>query len=114
VTTPTLHHDLAAGGWRELTLMEQLGNIGSEVGRASRAHAQANEARFGSALGRALELFDLTLADERWAGRRKEIARAREVVCDFLVGNNEYGSTAESLDAYFLAFAVAARRGRGA
>lgn len=91
--------------------MEQLGNIGSEVGRASRAHAQANEARFALALDRALELFDLTLADERWATRRKEIARAREVVCDFLVGDNEYGSTAESLDAYFLAFAVAARHG---
>jgi hypothetical protein len=89
VTTQALHQNLAAGRWAELSLMEQLGNIGSEVGRASRVHAQANEARFVPALDRALELFDLTLADERWATRRKEIARAREVVCDFLVGDND-------------------------
>jgi len=35
---------------------------------------------------------------------------AREIACDFLVGSNDYGSTAESLDAYFLPFAAAARR----
>ncbi len=114
MTTASLHPDLAAGRWRELTLMEQLGNIGSEVARASRAKADGNEGRFTAALDRALELFDLTLDDDRWATRRREIARAREVVCDFQLGANEYGSTAESLDAYFLAFAVAARRGRNA
>jgi len=65
-----------------------------------------------AAFDRALELFDLTLEDRRWETRRKEIARAREVFCDYLVGDNEYGSTAASLDSYFLAFAVAARRAR--
>lgn len=51
------------------------------------------------------------IADERWRGPKlREICRAREVVCDFLVGDNEYGSTAASLDAYFLPFAIAARR----
>jgi|SRR5450759_2647187 hypothetical protein len=112
MTSGTLHANLGAGRWRELTLMEQLGNVGSEVGRASKAKAQANDARFEAALDRALELFDLTLADGRWATRRKEIARAREVVCDFLVGDNAYAGTAESLERYFLAFAVAARRTR--
>ena len=92
--------------------MEQLTNIGSEVGRAARAKSQGNEQRLAGALDRALELFDLTLADARWRGRLKEIARAREVVCDFLVGDNEYGSTAESIDRYFLPFAMAARRDR--
>jgi len=107
-----LHASLAAGRWFELTLMEQFANIGSEVGRATRAKAQGNEQRLAGALDRALELFDLTLADNRWRDRIKEIARAREVVCDFLVGDNEYGSTAESLDRYFLPFAMAARRDR--
>ena len=46
---------------------------------------------------------------ESWRGRRREIARAREIVCDFLMGKNAYGSSAESLDGYFLRFAVAAR-----
>lgn len=63
-----------------------------------------------AALERCLELFDLTLADERWRGRRKEISRARELVCDFLVGDNVHRSTPGSLDAYFLPFAVTARR----
>ena len=60
------------------------------------------------ALERALELFDLTLEDQRWKGRR-EIARAREIVCDFFYGGNQYNSTAQFLDRYFLEFAVAAR-----
>jgi hypothetical protein len=107
-----LHPGLAAGRWHEMTLMEQLGNIGSEVGRATRAKSQGNEQRLAGAIDRALELFDLTLADNRWRGRFREITRAREVVCDFLVGDNECGSTAESLDRYFLPFAMAARRDR--
>jgi hypothetical protein len=90
--------------------MEQLANIGSEVGRASRAKAVVNDERLARALDRCLELFDLTIADDRWRFRRREIARARELVCDFLVGDNEYGSTPESLEAYFLPFAIAARR----
>jgi hypothetical protein len=40
-----LHPRLAAGRWFELTLMEQLGNIGSDVGRASRAKSQGNGER---------------------------------------------------------------------
>jgi hypothetical protein len=107
--TGTLHAALAAGRWHELSLLEQLANIGSEVGRASSAKAAGNEDRLANALERCLELFDLTLADDRWRHRRREIARAREIVCDFLVGDNDARSTAESLDAYFLPFAVAAR-----
>lgn len=109
MTSAVLHGGLAAGRWRELTLLEQLGNIGSEVARAHRARVSGSAARFDAALDRALELFDLTLEDPRWVGRRREIGRAREVVCDYLVGGNEFGSSFESLDAYFMAFAVAAR-----
>jgi hypothetical protein len=92
--------------------MAQLGNIGTEVARSVRAKESGNEARAWNALVRALELFDLTMADRRWLGPRlREICRAREVVCDFLVGDNVYESSAESLDRYFLPFAVAAREG---
>lgn len=78
-----------------------------------RAKRDGDQQRFDAALDRALELLDLTLADPRWRGHRlREIARAREVVCDYLVGDNECGSTDENLDGYFLAFAIAARRDR--
>jgi hypothetical protein len=106
------HSGLAAGRWGQLTLMEQLANIGSEVSRATRAKSLGNEPRLANAMNRCLELFDLTLADDRWRHRRREITRAREIVCDFVVGDNAHESTSESLDAYFLAFAVAATNHR--
>lgn len=110
MTTGLFHREAAAGRWFELSLMEQLGNIGTEVARAARAKESGNESRSWNALVRALELFDLTIADERWRGPKlREICRAREVVCDFLVGDNEYRSTVASIDAYFLPFAYAAR-----
>jgi hypothetical protein len=44
--------------------------------------------------------------------RLKEIAHAWEIVCDYLVGDNEHGSTAASFDRSFLPFAMAGRRNR--
>jgi len=108
-----LHRDLAAGRWWTMPLAEQMANTGADVGRAVIAKGAADPARFEPALERALELFDLTLADpKRTPSQLKEIARMREVVCDFLIGDNEYGSTAEWIDEYFIQFAVAARSGR--
>jgi hypothetical protein len=107
-----VHRELAAGRWWTLSLAEQLGNVGSEIGRASRWLSRNPEtARL--AFYRALELIDLTLADPRVRASRprlREIARAREVVVDFFAGSNEYGSTADSLQKYFDQFAAAARR----
>ncbi len=109
----TMHAGLTSGRWWTLTLAEQLGDAGADVSRAVRARQEGDQGRFDAALDRALELLDLTLADPRWNGpRRREIASAREVVCDFLVGDNQYRSTPELLDAYFVAFAIAARRDR--
>ena len=109
----TIHAGLASGRWWTLSLAEQLGNAGADVGRAIRARDERDQGRFDAAFDRALELLDLTLADPRWSGPRlREIARTREVVCDFLVGDNRYGSTPEVLENYFLAFAIAARRNR--
>lgn len=105
-----IHSALTVDRWRSMTLMEQLGNIGSEVGRAIRAKISGNEKRMWSALERGLELFDLTVADPKLRHRLKEICRAREVVVDFLVGDNAYGSSAEDLERYFTAYALAARR----
>jgi len=52
------------------SLAEQLGNVETEVARATRAKAQGNDERLTFALARTLELFDFTLGDERWRGRR--------------------------------------------
>ena len=103
-----IHKELAEGKWFTMSLTEQLGNIGSEVGRA-RIYQQKNDARLHDAAARALELFDLTLSDGRWRGRLKEIGRARDVFCDAISGGTEYSSTLLSLENYFLYFAIAAR-----
>ena len=108
------HRDLAAGRWGELSLVEQLGNIGSEISRATK-WTERNPALAQGALWRALELFDLTVDDPRLRAspaRLREIRRAREVVVDFYAGSNQYGSTAASLQKYFDAFAIAARARR--
>ena len=105
------HRDLAAGRWEKLSLAEQLGNVGSEVGRMLRWRGR-DEGLVIGAFERALELLDLTLADPRWRDRLREIARARELLCDAAAGGSDYGTTLEDLDRYFLAFAVAARASR--
>ena len=110
--TNLLHRDLVGGKWWELSLLEQLGHVGSEISRAARSMSK-NPRLSEAALYRALELLDLTLADPRLRGspaRLREIARAREVVVDFFAGSNQYGSTSQSLQKYFDAFAVAARK----
>ena len=106
------HRDLAAGRWQELSLAEQLGNVGSEISRALR-WSESNPGLAEAARDRALELFDLMLDDPRHrrsVARLREIARAREVAVDYLAGSNSYGSTAASLQKYFDAYALAARR----
>lgn len=105
------HRELAAGRWGLLSLAEQLANVGTEVGRLRRWHGR-DERQAAGALERALELLDLTLADRRWRGRLREIARARELLCDAALGGREYGATLEDLDRYFLEFALAARSHR--
>jgi hypothetical protein len=106
------HQDAARGGWQRLSLAEQFGHVGSEVSRAIRWSTR-NPDTARAALYRGLELMDLMLDDpqhRRSAARLREIARVREVMVDFLAGNNEYGSTALSLQRYFDHFAVLARR----
>ena len=102
------HKELAAGRWFTLSLAEQLGNIGSEVLRASR-QKDKDEKMFRQAVERALELFDLTLSDPSWKGRRVEVARAREVFCDATYGGELYKSSLPDLVRYFDNFAFAAR-----
>lgn len=109
----TLHPDLVPDRWERMTLAEQLGNAGADVGRAIRAREAGNEARCEAAIARALAQLDLALADPRWAGhRRREIARAREVVCDLLAGDNVYGSSPALTEQWFMAYAAQARAGR--
>ncbi len=101
------HKEHAAGKWFILSLAEQLGNVGSEVGRAARAKGDTE--RRWNAASRGLELLDLTISDPRWNKRLKELVRVREVFGDAIFGGVTYSTTLEDLDRYFYYFALAAR-----
>jgi hypothetical protein len=103
------HPGLAAGGWGRLSLLQQLGNVGSEVSRALRWRNK-DPLLFESAMIRALELLDLSIQDPRWRRRLKELTRARELLCDAWSGGKEYRTDLEGLDRYFFNFALAARK----
>ncbi len=101
-----LHATLVQGRWFEFSLAQQFANIGSEIHRLIAAEKSRDHARFYAAFDRALELLDLSLADPRWKTGYKEIARLREVLCSLYFGQNEYDTSLEALDDYFLKFAL--------
>lgn len=102
------HASLAEGRWFTMPLMEQLAHVGSEVGRILR-WKEKNPQDCEQAFLRALELLDLTIQDPRWKGRRKELTRVREFLCDAMLGENAQRSDLIDLDRYFYYYAMASR-----
>jgi hypothetical protein len=54
-----------------------------------------------------LELLELTIADPKHRHRPKELTRLREVLLDYFLGENQFGSMESSWRSYFHAFGVA-------
>lgn len=106
------HQELAKGGWFELSLVEQLANVGSEVERAINWRNKGNVQYSRMAFERALELLSLTIDDPKNKFRLKEPIRLYELLVDYFAGDNSFDSTDEFLHKYFLAFAYAVRAGR--
>jgi hypothetical protein len=103
-----LHQELAAGRWQTLPLVEQLANVGSEVERALDWVAKGSSEYSMRAPCRGLELLDLTIGDLRHSGRLKELTRLREVLLDYFLGDNRFGSTGSGWRSYFHAYGLAA------
>ena len=104
------HKNLAAGRWGELSLVEQMANIGSEVERAINWWAKSQPVNSQKAIDRALELIDLSLDTVHKKAQLKEIARVREALVDYFYGTNEFGSTDRGWRSYFLHFVYAGRK----
>jgi len=102
------HQNLTLAKWQKLSLIEQMANVGSEILRTI-SWRNKNRKYSRLAFERALELLNLTLADSKNKKRLKEIARAREMLADYFVFDNEYSSTEKFWQKYFLAFNWAAR-----
>ena len=95
------HEQLAAGRWNQLSFLEQMANIGSEVERALNWRAKNNSVYCEKASSRALELTDLALEAAETFPRLKELARLREAIADYFFGENQFQSTKASWQKYF-------------
>jgi hypothetical protein len=103
------HPELAHGRWHQLPLVDQMANIGSEVGRAIKWRRKQKEDYSRMAAERALELLSLSLDDPKLRKRLRELTRLYEVLVDYFFGENTYRTTDISLERYFNAFNHAAR-----
>jgi len=103
------HKKLAAGKWNNLSLIQQLANIGSEVERTISWNKKGNNLYSKKAFWRCLELIDITLADRKNKLRLRELTRLREALVDYFIGDNQYSSSDELWHKYFFAFNYAAR-----
>jgi hypothetical protein len=103
------HKSLTVNQWESMSLAEQMANIGSEVFRTLSWKSKGNIEFSQLAFERSLELFDITLASLKLYPRLKEVARARELWVDYIYGQNEYSSTDEQWQDYFMQFTYLAR-----
>lgn len=107
------HKTLTEERWGEFSLAEQMANIGGEVHRAINWKNKGNQEYSRLAFYRALELIDLTAAVHRDSyPRLKEILRVREMLVDFLAGDNIYSSTDQQWEKSFYSFTYLARKNR--
>lgn len=90
--------------WFELTFLQQMANVGSEVLRAINWRKKGKTNYAINAIERALELLYLTIEDPKNKSRLKELTRLREVLIDYFYFDNSYGSTDELWYKYFYAF----------
>lgn len=96
--------------WATFSLFEQWGHIGSEIARASLWRDRHDILSSNRCIERAIELIDLSLLDQRWRGRLKEMCRFREVLADIYAQTHVYKVSLMDLNKYCAGFAIAARK----
>ena len=102
-----LHSESLIERWPSLPLVEQLANVGSEIERSLSWASRGNPEYSQKALERGLELLGLTISDPKHQGRRRELTRLREILLDYFLGDNEFGSSPENWHSYFHPYAMA-------
>lgn len=93
--------------WKQLSILDQMGNIGTEAGRTLKLKRNGED--FEGALIRALDLFDATveLLVSVKSHRTKEVLRARDQFLQALFVSDD-----PTIETYFMQFAIAARINR--
>lgn len=97
--------------WAKLSIIDQMGNISSEVGRSFNARRQGQAENENLAMVRALDLFDATI-DGLVASksiRSKEVLRSKDQYLSALLNPNFDENAGASIEKYFMQFAIASR-----
>jgi hypothetical protein len=98
--------------WAQLNIFQQMGNIGSEAGRAIKAKREGKEDRLQGAIERALDLFSATaqdLVNKHQPHRLKEVLRSRDEFLKLFYDDKFTDANADSIERYFTHFAIASR-----
>jgi hypothetical protein len=103
------HKNLTLEHWSEFSFDEQMGNIGSEVGRIIIWRKKEDPKYSKMAFEKRLELLQLTIEDPKNKARLKKLNNLEKILKDYFYGNDKHGYTDETLDKYFLQYALAAR-----
>ena len=96
--------------WKQMTLAEQMANIGSEISRAIHWRNKDNIEFSNNAVNRALELISLTIEAVTLNSNYKELTRLKEFLKDYFYFNNEYSSSDIQWEKYFNHFNFKARK----
>ncbi len=97
--------------WAQLDIFNQMGNIYSEVGRSFKTRDQGDVTGQQRATNRAIDLFDATISTliARKSPQSREVLRAKEQFLNTINDAHASESSIQSLDRYFMQFAIAAR-----
>ena len=100
--------------WSKMSIFDQMGNIGSEVGRSFSAKRRGDDAGCAQAVGRAIDLFDATVSSliASKSIRSKEVLRAKEVYLSAIFDKALPGEDDQRVEQYFMQYAIAARLNR--
>lgn len=97
--------------WHRLSIVEQLGNIGAEIGRTISWQQQPLFGNPVNSFYRGLSYLDLSISDTKNAGpRRLELCRLREALVDWHYGGHLYHTTDDSWNKYFYPYGIAANK----
>lgn len=90
--------------WFQMSIEEQISNIGGEVNRAINWSNKGNDQRAHSFCNKAKELLQLSIEDPKNRGRISELFNGICELEDRFLGDNTYQTTDDVLKKYYDAF----------
>lgn len=90
--------------WFQLSIQEQISNIGSEVLRADRWKQRGNQERMRTYYDTAVSFLCLSIRDPKNAAGKTELNLCIDELADYFIGENLWGTTSETLQRYYNAF----------